>query len=159
MGIVGTRNDLSPDKAIRSINPQFYPGRTLAQIVSPAETFSLADTNDDPNYTITPGAYCNEFPDGQTARSPADCLPFIRHGGIYSFAFVDGHVRSIRVAPYLFPPDHNAYMLLPANGDLVKDYCYDVNARSDRPGSYYGAKLTCGEVAASMAELRKPLSP
>jgi prepilin-type N-terminal cleavage/methylation domain-containing protein/prepilin-type processing-associated H-X9-DG protein len=159
LGVVGTRNDLSSNSAIRSINPQFYPGRPLAQIVSPAETISLADTSDDPNYTITPGAYCNEFPDGQSARSPTDCLQFIRHSGMYAFSFVDGHVRTLKMAPYLFPPDHNAYMLLPANGEFVKDYCFDVNALSDRQGSYYGKGLTCGAVADAMAELRKPLYP
>jgi hypothetical protein len=60
--------------------------------------------------------------------------------------------------PYQIKPAGDSYAVIPENGDFIRQFCYDVNARSERRGSYYGVGLTCGEVAASMVRDRTPLT-
>jgi prepilin-type N-terminal cleavage/methylation domain-containing protein/prepilin-type processing-associated H-X9-DG protein len=97
----------------------YFPGRTLAEYVSPAEMVAQIDTNDNPQYTNAP------YDQNQT-NSP---LSEIRHGGRYSVSFVDGHAKTFLMKPYNDPVD--GYELQPADPANILMFCYNPDATID----------------------------
>jgi prepilin-type N-terminal cleavage/methylation domain-containing protein/prepilin-type processing-associated H-X9-DG protein len=109
----------------------YFPGRTLAEFVSPAEMVAELDTNDDAQYTNSPYDQCQN-----DTGNPVTCYPEIRHGGRYQVSFTDGHAKSWVMRPYGLPADGDDFTLSPSDGKLIKDFCYDPNATLD--GSFDG---------------------
>jgi prepilin-type N-terminal cleavage/methylation domain-containing protein len=148
--------------AITQGNPWFgcrhyFPGRTLAEFVSPADMVAQIDTNDDPQYTNAPYDQC------QAGDSLALCAPEIRHHGRYSVSFTDGHAKSWQMMAYSIPADGDGFTLSPSDGSLIYDFCYDPNAVIDGsvvPGEFTPESnpgTTCGQTAAWEIANRVPL--
>ncbi len=107
----------------------------------------IGDTNDTNMYTLT---FYFQYGDGRTPGA-------IRHGNNYQFAFVDGHVKSMKMAAYSFLVDGDSFDVMPENGNNIKLYCYNVDAVQERNGGY-GNGLPCGQVAENIARDRVKLS-
>jgi prepilin-type N-terminal cleavage/methylation domain-containing protein/prepilin-type processing-associated H-X9-DG protein len=130
----------------------FFPGRTLAEYVAPAQLVAQIDTNDDPQYTNSP------YDQNQT-NSP---LSEIRHGGRYSVSFVDGHAKTFLMKPYNDPVD--GYVLEPSDPNNILEFCYDPNAtiESSYDGSNGGissleATESCAQTVATEVARRVPI--
>ncbi|HZO89079.1 MAG TPA: prepilin-type N-terminal cleavage/methylation domain-containing protein [Chthonomonadaceae bacterium] len=141
MPVRDPRTDLPNDPG------SMWRGRALAEFAHPAETIMIGDTNDTNMYTLT-----FYFQDGD-GRTPGA----IRHGNNYQFAFVDGHVKSMKMAAYSFLVDGDSFDVMPENGNNIKLYCYNVDAVQERNGGY-GNGLPCGQVAENIARDRVKLS-
>lgn len=110
----------------------YFPGRQLSSFVTPAEMIAMGDTNDSPQYTLTP------YDQNQT-NSP---LAEIRHNGMYQYSFVDGHAKSWRVAPYTIPADNQGFTLMPQDSSRLIDFCYDPNAVQEPSTSAFFPEVT-----------------
>ncbi len=124
-----------------------WVGKTLSQMAHPAQTILQGDTNDFNMYTLS---FYFQYWDGRTSAA-------IRHNRMYQFSFVDGHVKSMKMAAYSFLVDSDPFTIMPENGDNIKLYCADVNEVSKRTGNYYGRGLPCGRIAENIARDRVPL--
>ncbi len=131
---------------LQDTTSNLWVGRSMAAFAHPAETIMFGDTNDTNMYTLT---FYFQTGDGTTPAA-------IRHGGNYQFAYVDGHAKSIKMGAYSFQADGDAFDIMPANGKLIRQYCYDVNATTTRSGGF-SASRQCGVVADDIAAKRVAL--
>jgi len=128
-------------------NPgSLWRGRALASFSQPSQCIVAGDTNDTNMYTL---AFYFQTGDGSTPSA-------VRHSGQYSFAYIDGHAKSIKMAAYSFLADGDDFDIMPENPDLIKHYCYDVDSVQERPAGYGNGK-TCGQVATDIAKDRVKL--
>jgi len=111
-------------------------GQTMASMAHPAATIMLGDTNDTNMYTLS---FYFQTGEGSTAAA-------VRHGGQYSFTFVDGHTKSMKMAAYSFHADGDNFDIMPENGANIALYCNNVDAVQERNGGY-GNGQPCGTVA------------
>jgi len=133
----------------------YFPGRTFAEYVSPAELVAMIDTNDDAQYTNAP------YDQNQTS-SP---LSEIRHSGRYSVSFVDGHAKTFLMKPYTDTIDGgNSFVLEPSDPNQILEFCHDPDATID--GNYDGndggisaleAVNTCRQTVAAEVAARTPI--
>jgi prepilin-type N-terminal cleavage/methylation domain-containing protein/prepilin-type processing-associated H-X9-DG protein len=129
----------------------YYPGRPLASFVTPAEMVAMADTNDSPQYTLAP------YDQNQTG-SP---LSEIRHSGMYQYSFVDGHVKSWRVAPYTIPADGQSFTLMPSDATRLIDFCFDPNAVQEQNDNGFTPEAvgsTCANTVNWIIQNRVPIA-
>jgi prepilin-type N-terminal cleavage/methylation domain-containing protein/prepilin-type processing-associated H-X9-DG protein len=131
----------------------WFPGRKLADFVAPAQAIAQCDTNDSPQYTNSPYDQC------QSGNDAAHCLGEIRHSGMYSVSFVDGHAKSIKWKPYM--GSTGDYWLMPARQEDLLMWCYNPDATID--GSYDGANnwpentLSCRDTVQWLVDNRTPI--
>jgi prepilin-type processing-associated H-X9-DG protein len=104
-------------------------------------TFLAGDTDDTPMYTLSP-YYQNG--DGTTSSA-------VRHNGMYQFAFVDGHVKSVPMGAYSVAATGYTFQVMPKDPNSIAYYCRDVNATA---ASGYDSGMTCGAIAADLAAKR-----
>lgn len=91
-------------------------GKPLAEIASPAQTFAYGETCDTPRITIKMTAIANTWSDRANSA--------LRHGGVWPFAFVDGHARSVRMRGGFIAGSGNDRFLMPMSVDLATTgYC------------------------------------
>jgi prepilin-type N-terminal cleavage/methylation domain-containing protein/prepilin-type processing-associated H-X9-DG protein len=115
-----------------------FPGRSMAQFENPAEFAVQMDTNDSPQFTNAPYDMC------QRGTSPQTCLPEIRHSGMYTVTYADGHAKSIKWKPYTTPID--GYWFMPSKQQDLLSFCYNPDARVDggwNKTSYIETNQTC----------------
>ena len=124
----------------------YYPGRSLAEFVTPSEMVAQADTNDSPQYTLSP------YDQNQTG-SP---LSEIRHNGNYSVSFVDGHAKSWHWKPYTFGGDDFEFQ--PSDVNQLLQFCYNPDAVMGASDTSFTPESTmsCRETVNWMANIRKP---
>jgi len=134
-------------RTVDPIGGYMWVGRNFGEFSSPAELILAGDTNDTNMYTLT---FYWQTGDGTTPSA-------IRHSGQYQFGYADGHAKNMRMAAYSFYADGDPFTIMPQNGKLIRQYCYNPDAMSTRTGSYYGAGLTCGQTADNLARDRVPL--
>jgi prepilin-type N-terminal cleavage/methylation domain-containing protein/prepilin-type processing-associated H-X9-DG protein len=123
-----------------------WRGRTLADFAHPAQTILAGDTNDTNMYTL---AFYFQTGDGTTPGA-------VRHSGQYAMTYVDGHAKSIKMGAYSILADGDSFDIMPDNPDLIKHYCYNVDAVQERPAGY-GNGQPCGKVAEMIATDRVKL--
>jgi len=123
-----------------------WRGRNMSEFAHPSDTVMLGATNDTNMYTL---AFYFQTGDGTGAGA-------LRHGGQYPFTYVDGHARTIKMERYSFFADGDAFDIMPANGNDIKKYCYDVDAVHERT-SGYGYPNPCGVGANMIAQNRVKL--
>lgn len=125
--------------------PRHIPGKALASIQYPAQTFAFGDTRDTPRQTL--GIVLSLCTDNSTTNSG---LP---HGGQWNYAFVDGHAKSVKIKAGYMDGGENGRMSMPANEDIAKyAYCSDPNALIlKNPDSDDGVpvpdSIACGDIA------------
>jgi prepilin-type N-terminal cleavage/methylation domain-containing protein/prepilin-type processing-associated H-X9-DG protein len=135
----------------------YFPGRALAEFVTPAEMVAQIETNDDPQYTNAPYDQC------QAGDSLALCAGEIRHGGQYAASYVDGHVKSWKMMAYSIPEQGDGFTLSPSNGDLIQQFCYNPDATIEGdvdPGEFdpeSTSGMTCAQTAQWEVQNRVPL--
>lgn len=121
-----------------------FPGRSLAEFAEPAQVVAQIETNDSPQYTNSPYDQC------QAGDSYALCAGEIRHSGMYSVSFTDGHAKAWKMNPYSLAVDGDGFTLMPASGDLIKQFCYNPDAKIDggwNNTGYVETNLTCSQTA------------
>ena len=109
----------------------YFPGRALAEFVSPADMVAQIETNDTPQFTNAPYDQCSN-----DSGSPA-CVSKIRHGGRYTVSFVDGHATSWAMKPYSDSTFGEDYLLEPADPANILKFCYNPDATID--GAFDGS--------------------
>jgi prepilin-type N-terminal cleavage/methylation domain-containing protein/prepilin-type processing-associated H-X9-DG protein len=132
----------------------YFPGRSFADFVTPAEMAAQIETNDDPQYTNAPYDMC------QSGDDLATCAHEIRHHGRYTVSFVDGHAKSWQLMPYSIPADGDGFTLMPTKVQEIKQFCYNPDATIDGgwdQTSYIETNLTCGQTAEWLVANRVPL--
>jgi prepilin-type N-terminal cleavage/methylation domain-containing protein/prepilin-type processing-associated H-X9-DG protein len=98
------------------------PGKSLAAVVYPAQTFSFGDTYDTPRMTLGIG-FLGDTWRGTTTAS-------LRHsGGMLNFAFMDGHAKSIKMKGGYAVGGFSGRMVIVADPVLGEtSYCSDPDA-------------------------------
>jgi prepilin-type N-terminal cleavage/methylation domain-containing protein/prepilin-type processing-associated H-X9-DG protein len=100
----------------------FIPGKSLAAIQYPAQTFAFGDTYDTPRQTL--GIVLSLCTISPTKDSQ---LPHM--GGNWNYAFVDGHAKSVKIKAGYMIGGENDRMSMPANEEVAKyAFCADPNA-------------------------------
>ncbi|CAN5552097.1 hypothetical protein BH11ARM1_BH11ARM1_13480 [soil metagenome] len=123
-----------------------WRGRNGSDFADSAGTILAGASNDTNMYTLT---FYFQTGDGTTPAA-------LRHGGQYPFVFVDGHAKTMKMDAYSFFADGDSFDIMPANGNDIKKYCYNVDAASERNGGY-GNGVACGQVALNIARDRVKL--
>ncbi len=97
----------------------YIPGKTLAAIDFPAQTFAFGDSYDTPRQTLGIGFIMCTF--GPTVHTNAS----LRHsGGQFNFVFSDGHAKSTKMKAGYLVGAFNDEMAMPASEDLASHaYC------------------------------------
>lgn len=126
----------------------YYPGRSLAEMVAPAEMAAQIDTNDSPQYTNSP------YDQNQTGNP----LSEIRHGGMYSVSFVDGHAKTWKMKPYTFSGGADDFELMPADGANILKFCYNPDATMEPSNTSFNpeSNLSCRATVDLMIQSRQP---
>lgn len=98
------------------------PGKSLAAIQYPAQTFAFGDTYDTPRMTVGIGFAGDTWRGGTTAS--------LRHsGGMWNFAFVDGHAKAVKMNGGYMAGGFSGRMVIVANQTLGETaYCSDPDA-------------------------------
>lgn len=98
------------------------PGKALAAIQFPAETFAFGDTYDTPRMTLGIGFAADEW--NGTSNSS------LRHSqGMFNYAFIDGHAKAIKVKGGFMVGAFNSRLIMVADPKLgATAYCVDPNA-------------------------------
>jgi prepilin-type N-terminal cleavage/methylation domain-containing protein/prepilin-type processing-associated H-X9-DG protein len=104
-----------------SVGSTHIPGKALAAITFPAQTFAFGDTYDTPRMTVGIG-FLGDTWTGTTSGS-------LRHsGGMFNFAFVDGHAKSIKIKGGYMVGGFSGRMGVVADGNMGGAYCSDPDA-------------------------------
>jgi prepilin-type N-terminal cleavage/methylation domain-containing protein/prepilin-type processing-associated H-X9-DG protein len=122
------------------------PGKALAAITFPASTFAFGDTYDTPRMTV--GIYFA----GDTWRGAG--TQSLRHsGGMFNFAFVDGHAKSVKMKALYTAGGFSGRGIVVADGNMGGAYCADPDVQifknpdhADSMSAPDGMK--CGQIAA-----------
>ena len=127
-------------------NSTYIPGKSLAAIQYPAQTFAFGDTYDTPRQTLgIVLSLCTN-----NAKKNSD-LPHM--GGNWNYAFVDGHAKSIKIKAGYMIGGENDRMSMPANEEVAKyAYCADptaiINKNPDSDDDVpIPASIACGDIA------------
>ena len=142
-GLIGPQTKDVNGKTLR-------PGRSIAQIVSPAELVAFGDTWD--NLSVADDNASGRF--NSTAA--------LRHDGLENMGFVDGHVKPIRMRM----ANYAGYgtVVIPVDPTKAVEWCYDPNAAGDYSGAGGGGGYpisgngeTCTNVANGLYANSTPL--
>jgi len=68
-------------------------------------------------------------------------------------SYVDGHVKSVKMGRFSFPPDGDPFAIMPMSVNDIRSYCYDVDGMQERTAGY-GYGFTCGTVAQMLVDGR-----
>lgn len=126
-------NPLDPSYTLR-------PGRSIAQIVSPATMVAFGD-----NYTKEDGSVGSDAAltwsgPGQTTYITSSAQ--LRHNGFENFVFADGHAKSIKMVVAinsLFNVSNGGNPLqIPSNINDAYDWCFDPTPTSSFYANYAG---------------------
>ncbi len=136
-----------------------FPGRTLAEFITPADMVAQIETNDTPQFTNSPYDQCSN-----DSNTPA-CNSKIRHGGRYTVSFTDGHAKSWVMKPYSDNTFGEGFLLEPADPVNILKFCYNPDATIDGnfdPASDGGIKSleganSCSGVVNLEATTRTPI--
>jgi prepilin-type processing-associated H-X9-DG protein len=98
------------------------PGRSLAQIIVPAQMWSFGDTWDTPRMTVGIGFLGDTWTGTRNSQ--------LRHtGGLMNYAFMDGHAKSVKMVSGQMVGAFNSKFIMPANTDAGGyAYCADPDA-------------------------------
>ena len=142
-GLIGAQTKDANGQTLR-------PGRSIAQIVSPAELVAFGDTWD--NLSVADDNASGRF--NSTAA--------LRHDGLENMGFVDGHVKPIkmRMANYA----GYGTVVIPVDPNNAVKWCYDPNAVGDYSGAGGGSGYpisgngeVCSQVASGLYANSTPL--
>jgi prepilin-type N-terminal cleavage/methylation domain-containing protein len=116
------------------------PGRALATITNPAQTFAFGDTYDGVRYTIDPPYILNQLCDPVNSdcggNYAARIAGQVRHRSVLNFNFVDGHARAVKLHVGLAG---TSTIALPTDEETALGYC----ANPDEVAAPFGRTDTC----------------
>ncbi len=123
--------------------PRHIPGKSIASITYPSQTFAFGDTYDTPRQTL--GIVLSLCTFNGTSNSA------LRHGSQWNYAFTDGHSKSVKIKAGYLDGGENNRMSMPASEDVAKyGYCSDpdaiINSNPDSSDSVpVPDSLACGQ--------------
>ncbi len=94
-------------------------GISTTAVVDVANTFAFGDTYDTPRATLGIGFA------GDTFKGSSNSA--LRYGGMFNYAFLDGHAKSIKVRSGIWNEAWN-HFIIPANQSYWSSYCADPDA-------------------------------
>ena len=131
-------------------NVNWRLGRNFSEIANPADTYLIAETNDERSYTLI--YYWQDIEASRLGNdSDSAWISSVRSGGNYAAGYVDGHAKSRKVAAYNMLGDKG--IMAKSRKDMLS-YCYDVEAPID-----LGTIYTCEEVIDLGIGLRTLIGP
>ncbi len=142
-GLIGPQTQDANGKTLR-------PGRSIAQIASPAELVAFGDTWDNLSVAL----------DNASGRFKSTAA--LRHDGLENMGFVDGHVKPIRMR---MATVKGSVMVLPVDPANAPKWCFDPNFVGDYTNVKGGAggypipdpTKPCAQVAADLYTNSAPL--
>jgi prepilin-type N-terminal cleavage/methylation domain-containing protein/prepilin-type processing-associated H-X9-DG protein len=151
-GPIGWRGGGLLNTQLRLPSGQSYiTGRSLAQIQYPAQTYAFGDTYDTPRMTVGIGFSCDSWPGTSNGA--------LRHqGGLFNYAFVDGHAKSVKVRAGFMDGAFNNKFLMPADTNMASfAYCADpneiiTNSGASPDGTPVPSPIRCGDIPAWIAK-------
>ncbi len=131
----------------------YIPGKRLANLTYPSQTFAFGDSYDTPRQTMGIGFALCTF--NGTSNSS------LRHsGGQWNAAFCDGHAKSVKMKAGFLDGAFNNRMVMPASEEgASRGYCADtdsiINASSWSPDGMTAAPLgiACGAIPHALNQL------
>lgn len=133
------------------------PGRTLAEITSSADTFAFGDTYDTPRATIGIAFAADRFNGTRNSE--------LRHqGGMFNFAYVDGHAKAIKVKGGFMVNGFNNRLIMVSDANLGRGYCANPDEKimfnPDQPDSVAVPDGTvCGDIVRYINSTFPPCTP
>jgi len=124
-------------------NSYRWRGRGMTEFANPASMILIGLTNDTNMYTLS---FYFQDQDGRGASA-------LKYGGQYPMSYVDGHVKSVKMGRFSFPPDGDPFAIMPMSVNDIRSYCYDVDGMQERTAGY-GYGFTCGTVAQMLVDGR-----
>lgn len=122
----------------------FIQGKSLASLAYPAQTYAFGDTWDTPRMTVGIGF----SGDSWTGTSNSA----LRHQGQFSYAFVDGHAKSVKVKAGFMDGAFNNKFIMPSNVEVASyAYCADPNDTVTQNGDDsmpVPSPMRCGDIPA-----------
>ncbi|MBC8140350.1 MAG: prepilin-type N-terminal cleavage/methylation domain-containing protein [Armatimonadetes bacterium] len=114
------------DPAVPALG-NYIPGKTLADVKFPAQTFAFGDTYDTPRATVGIGFAADNWSPSFGYQNNKNSG--LRHQGFFNYAFMDGHAKSIKVrAGYMAGAFNNRFIMV-RDATLGKTaYCADPDA-------------------------------
>ncbi|MGC4046724.1 MAG: prepilin-type N-terminal cleavage/methylation domain-containing protein [Armatimonas sp.] len=106
-GLLGAQVAITPPAGATCTTTSQLGGISLAGIDSPAEMFAYGDTWDTPRATIGIGFAGDDWAGTSNAQ--------LRHMGVHSFGFMDGHAKAIKMRAGWMSGAFNNKFMLPAN--------------------------------------------
>jgi prepilin-type processing-associated H-X9-DG protein len=97
------------------------PGRALNALQFPSQMVAFGDTYDNPGYSIAPDNIVGHQKSTSTLR---------HSGGLFNFAFVDGHVKPIRMMVIFDPNQGGNTIMVARNQQDAYDWCFDPSPTS-----------------------------
>lgn len=131
----------------------WWPGRSVSEVVAPADTVLLGTTNDERIYTLQPywqdidAAYTCGGNFRSTAEGRACGARTVRHGGQYPTSYVDGHAKVVPVAAYTVRPTRHLFTIMPQRVEDLVRLCRDPDVLPQGGGSAIDTNRTCREAA------------
>ena len=126
---------------------EIYRGKMVAELIAPAETFAIGDSNDVPFLTIGMNSILsyNEPSDPKAAPRRNSALP---HHGLFSMTYCDGHTKSMAwrggVSSDTLAAGWSGTVAIPRHKEDFGKWCTDPKAiiHTQRDGDY-----TCDNLA------------
>jgi len=100
------------------------PGRAINDIDSPSKTVAFGDTYDSPGYSVAADNIVSAVPAPFSTQR-------LRHSTLMNFAFVDGHVHTLRMFVGISSTHGGFQVALPVNQADATDWCYSPTARGN----------------------------
>ncbi len=127
-GLIGAQLDLKdaagkPQLDAYGKQISFRPGRSIGQIVSPAETVAFGDSYDNPGYSVAFDNIISTLGNGAGTSQ-------LRHDTLENMCFVDGHVKAVRMEVALYSGNTHPIGIPVSQTDALK-WCYDPNKIGD----------------------------
>ncbi|MBC7808604.1 MAG: prepilin-type N-terminal cleavage/methylation domain-containing protein [Akkermansiaceae bacterium] len=130
---------------------RFIPGKALADVKNPAQTFAFGDTYDTPRQTIGIGFAADNWDPSNGYQNNKNAG--LRHqGGFFNYAFMDGHAKSVKVRAGYMAGAFNDRFIMVRDATLGKTaYCANpdeiikVNPESG-DGMNIPDNIACGDI-------------
>lgn len=144
----------------------WWPGKSSTEVVYPADTILLGNTNDERIYTLNPywqdidayekcGSTFKSSPAGRACGATT-----VRHNGLYVYSFVDGHAKHIPVSAYYVLTPRHLFTIMPQRKEDMVKFCSNPDEVVTDPGApVFERNRNCGEVVDYIMSQRVKITP
>lgn len=131
---------------------RFIPGKAMAEIKNPAQTFAFGDTYDTPRMTIGIGFAGDTWGDPSYHHSSRSNKGLRHMGGMFNYVFMDGHAKAAKVRAGFMAGGFSERFIMVRDANLGRTaYCADPDAiiklnPESTDGMNIPDNIACGDI-------------